>query len=167
MKFLKRSNLDSRNIKDNAVAVEVDNEIKLQSSNVLLIPVGSQSERPISPTNGHMRYNTTSNEFEFYKDAWRKVSFKEPTTITQQNLGNGNATEIYFGPLNSGNADYPYPDLDKPQNIIVLVENVFQLSTTNYTLEDNPAGKSAGRYIKFDSAVPLGKPVVVLHGFDR
>lgn len=139
MKFLRKSQINFRNPKDNSVAIQIDGEVTLDSTNVLLVPKGVTSERPLSPVNGHVRYNTTVNEFEFYQNgAWRKVSYKEPTLITPQNLGNGDSEETYFGPLNSGNTDYPYPELSNPQNIIVLVENVFQLSTTNYTLVDNP-----------------------------
>ena len=168
MRFLKRNQLNYRNVKDNRVAVEIDGEVKLQTTNVVLVPKGTTAERPVSPTQGHIRYNTTNNEFEFYQNsAWRKVSYKEPSAIVQQNLGNGNDVEVYFGPLNSGNTDYPYPELTAPQNILVFIENVFQISGTNYTLVDNPVGKTAGRYIKFDSAVPVGKGVIVLHGFDR
>lgn len=168
MKFLKRSQLNFRNVKDNSVAVEIDGEIKFDSTNVALIPKGTIGERPLTPVNGHMRYNTTTNEFEFYQDgAWRKVSFKEPTLIRQQDLGLGDDVELHFGPLNSGNSDYPYPDLNKPQNILVFVENVVQISLTNYILVDNPVGKPAGRYVRFDTPVPTGKPVTVLHGFDR
>lgn len=152
MKFLRKSQLNFRNVKDNSVAIQIDGEVTLDSTNVLLVPKGATNERPLSPTNGHVRYNTTVNEFEFYQNgAWRKVSYKEPTSITQQNLGNGDSEETYFGPLNSGNTDYPYPELSMPQNIIVLVENVFQLATTNYTLEDNPYTKTS-QYIAFDSA---------------
>ena len=90
---------------------------------------------------------------------------QEPTTITQQSLGNGDGTETVFGPLASGDSAFPVPNA--AQNVLVLVENVFQLSTTNYTLVQNPAGKAAGYYIQFTTAVPLGKPVTVLHNFDK
>ena len=168
MRFLKRNQLNYRNVKDNRLAVEASGEIKMFTAKSLRLPKGTTAERPASPENGHIRYNTTTNELEAYQNsAWRKVDFKEPTTITAQSLGVGDDVEIYFGPLNSGNTDYPYPALTAPQNIMVYVENVYQLPTTNYTLEDNPAGKTAGRYVKFESAVPTGKPVTVLHGFDR
>jgi hypothetical protein len=127
-----------------------------------------------------VRYNIDTDEFEFRQNnQWRNVSYKEPTTIVQQGPWNGDDIELYFGPLDSGNTAYPYPELSNPQNMLVFVENVFQISTTNYVLEDNPAGAPtaafysgastypAGRYVKFDSAVPYGKPVTVIHGFDR
>jgi hypothetical protein len=239
MKFLKRNQLNSRNVKDNRIAVEITNEVKLDTENVLLIPNGPTTSRPgelgtlTDPVEGHIRYNTTDHEFEGRQgtpDAWRKFRFKEPALITQQNLGNGDALEVYFGPLNSGYPDYPYPELSNPQNVMVFIENVFQISTTNYTLVDAPAsiitvGKTdgnptltatqatdsmigatvtgtgipasttvtgvspgvsltlsnavsgagtisatvtrSGRFIEFGSEVPYGKPVTVLHGFDR
>jgi hypothetical protein len=237
MKFLKRNQLNSRNVKDNRIAVEITDEVKLDTENVLLIPNGPTTSRPgesgtlTSPVEGHIRYNTSDHEFEGRQgtpDAWRKFRFKEPALITQQNLGNGDAAEVYFGPLNSGYADYPYPELTNPQNLFVLIENVYQISTTNYTLTDAPAtvisvaktdgnptlitsaatdsmigatvtgtgisgtvtgvspGVSltlntnatgsgtvsatvtrSGRFVEFTSAVPYGKPVTVIHGFDR
>ena len=194
MKFLKKSQINFRNVKDDSIAIQVDGEVTMDTTNVLLVPKGrgpfladgstvdplGDSQRPLSPTNGHVRYNTSTNEFELYQNsAWRKVSYKEPTLITQQGPWNGDDIELYFGPLNSGNPDYPYPETTNPQNILVFVENVFQISTTNYTLVDNPVGVPsasfysgagsypAGRYVKFDSAVPFGKPVTVIHGFDR
>lgn len=239
MKFLKRNQLNSRNVKDNRIAVEITDEVKLDTENVLLIPTGPTTSRPgesgtvTSPVEGHIRYNTTDHEFEGRQgspDAWRKFRFKEPALITQQNLGNGDAAEVYFGPLDSGYADYPYPELTNPQNLFVLIENVYQISTTNYTLTDAPASTisvaktngdptlitseatdsmigaaitgtgipvsttvtgvspgvsltlnnpvsgsgtitatvtRSGRFVEFTSAVPYGKPVTVIHGFDR
>ena len=96
------------------------------------------------------------------------MRFKEPNQnpgITQQNLGNGDAVETVFGPLDSGDPDFPIPDA--AQNVLVFVENVFQISGTNYTLEQNPAGKADGWYIKFSSAPDLAKPITVLHNFDK
>lgn len=168
MKFIKRSSLNAKNIKDESVVSFPDGRVVLGTTNSVLMPKGADADRPASPVNGHVRYNTDSNELEVYQDsAWRKVAYKEPTGIVQQDLGNGDDVEVYFGPLNSGNTDYPYPELSAPQNIMVFVENVYQISTTNYILEDNPSGKTAGRYVKFDAPVPIGKPVTVLHGFDR
>jgi len=247
MKFLKRNQLNYRNVKDNRIAVEITDEVLLDTLNAVLIPNGPTVNRPgevgtiTSPKVGHMRYNTDDQEFEVRQgggldpatglpvaEAWRRIRYKEPVLIKQQNLGNGDAAEIYFGPLDSGNTDYPYPELLNPQNIVVLIENVFQISTTNYTLADNPVSTISvaktngnptlitseatdsmigatvsgtgvsgtvtgvipgvsltvtdnavgtgtvsitvtrdGRFVEFTSAVPYGKPVTVIHGFDR
>ena len=131
------------------------------------LPIGTTNQQPgqsgntiTSPANGMVRYNSSTNQLEAYQNsAWRNVRFKEATTITQQSAGTGDGTETKFGPLS------PIPTA--AQNVLVLVENVMQIATTNYTLVQNPGGYAAGWYISFTSAVPLGKPVTVLHGFDQ
>jgi hypothetical protein len=166
MRLLKAQNTNLRNIKGKGVKYDVNDQVILDSTNCVLVPKGTQAQRPVSPNNGHLRYNTDDNEFEAYQNgAWRELRYKEPGGIVQQNLGNGDATETVFGPLNSGDTDFPIPAA--AQNIIVLIENVFQISTTNYSLVQNPVGKTAGWYVQFTSPVPLNKPITVLHNFDK
>lgn len=168
MRLLKAQNTNLRSITGKGVKYDINDQVIVDSDNVMLIPKGTESERPESPTNGHMRYNTDDNEFEFYVNgAWREVRYKEPNQvgITQQNLGNGDASETVFGPLDSGDADFPVPAA--AQNILVFVENVFQISGTNYTLVQNPSGFADGYYLEFSSAPDLGKPITVLHNFDK
>ena len=166
MRLLKAQNTNLRNIKGKGVKYDVNDQVILDSTNCVLVPKGTQAQRPASPNNGHLRYNIDDNEFEAYQNgAWRELRYKEPGSIVQQNLGNGDATETVFGPLNSGDTDYPIPAA--AQNIIVLIENVFQISTTNYTLVQNPVGKPTGWYVQFSSAPPLAKPITVLHNFDK
>lgn len=189
MKFLKKNQINYRNISDNNLAVQVDGEVTMDTTNALLVPKGNNSQRPLTSVtgdlNGMIRYTSDYNgygdpEFEMRKDnEWRRVRFNEPGLITQQGPWLGDDIEEYFGPLDSEDPRYPVPELDRPQNIMVYVENVFQISTTNYTLVDNPPGAPsaafygsavtypAGRYVKFDTPVPYGKPVTVIHGFDR
>ena len=68
-----------------------------------------------------MRYNTDDDLLEAYPNgAWRELRFKEPNPrsgITQQNPGNGDATETVFGPLASGDADFPVPASKMPPGI--------------------------------------------------
>ena len=115
----------------------------LESTDAILVPKGTTAQRPTSPANGHVRYNTDTNEIEGYQNgAWRKVRYKEPNTvgIIQQNVGSGDAVETIFGPLASGDSDYPTPAA--AQNILVFVENVFQISGTNYSLVQNPGAQN-------------------------
>jgi len=174
MRLIKRQTTNLRNVSGPGIHYDASGQVILETSNVMLVPKGTTAERPVYPTNGHLRYNTTTDEFELYKDsAWRQMRFKEPTAIVQQTLGTGDDTETVFGPLNSGDTAYPIPET--AQSVIVLIENVFQIATTNYTLEQSSSGNLTGPnspyadgwYIKFTSAVPLGKPVTVIHNFDK
>jgi hypothetical protein len=90
-----------------------------------------------------MRYNTdisTGGQVEIYQGGtWRSLRFKEAGQITQQNLGAGDGTTTYFGPLSpqpptvvANNATWG------AQNILVIVENVIQVSGINYTVTNNP-----------------------------
>src|SRR6056300_1033689 len=148
MRLLKAQNTNLRNIYGKGVKYDYDNQVIVDSQRAMLVPKGPLSEQPGQPgvitgaVNGQIRYNTTDEQLEAYQDgAWREIRFKEPNRdpgIVQQNLGVGDASETVFGPLNSRDPDYPVPDA--AQNILVFIENVFQISTTNYSLVQNPSG---------------------------
>ena len=158
MRFVKKQQLNSKLIEDNSVSVSANGHVVLGTNYAVKVPVGNSSERPAYPENGQIRYNTDLNEFEFYvNNAWEEARTQRPATVTVQNLGTGDASEQEFGPLS------PVPQT--AANVLVLVENVVQIAGVNYTMVQNPNGRN-GSFLRFDSAVPLGKDVVVIHGFD-
>ena len=115
------------------------------------------------------RYNTDEANFEVDSFVWNPHS-PENLYNYKSNLGDGDGTETTFGPLNSGDAFYPVPIAEA--NVLVFVENVFQLPVSNYSLVQNPSSGpntpyAAGWYIVFGTPVPSGKPVNVLHNFDK
>lgn len=169
MRLIRSQSTNLRSIRGSGVKYDSNDQVIMDSKTGALLPKGRDNEKPFYPENGYIRYNVDTNELEAYQDgAWRNIRFKEPNNnpgIVQQNLGVGDAVETDFGPLNSGDTNFPVPA--EAQNVLVFVENVFQISTTNYELVQNPAGKTAGWYIRFLTAVPFGKPVTVLHNFDK
>lgn len=214
MKFLKQSQLNGRNLKDQSVAIVTDGtnsagvnrdpRLVFDITNSVQLPKGTTLQRPAGGQgliDGIMRYNQTTAEIEVRSaGAWRRLAYKERSTIEVQtgpigggatwlgdSLDGGVSGETLFGPVEyTALLDYSgaYPaqrviETDKPQNLMVYVENVPQLANVNYILESNPVGNSSptsylagaaypvGVYIKFNGAVPFGKPVTVIHGFDR
>ena len=167
MRFLRRQSTNARGIYGNKdIRRDINGQVVLDSTDMMLVPTGTTAQKITSPVNGHMRYNTTTNVFENYQaGSWAPIRRFEPASIVMQSLGNGNDVETKFGPLNNGDTYNPAPAA--AQNLIVIVENVFQIPTTNYTLEQNPSGYAAGWYVVFGTAVPTGKPVTVLHNFDK
>jgi len=172
MKFLKTKNISKFSVSDNAYIQYPSGRIVIDSTNSLRVPKGTTAEQPQSSlrTGGMIRYNTSSGAganpaataigLEMYHDgAWRTVRLKGPSTITKQTLGPGNNSETKFGPMTFVPAS--------ADNIIVLVENVIQISTTNFTLVTNPIGYASGTYINFLSSVPTGKEITVYYGFDQ
>ena len=180
MRLLKAQNTNLRNIYGKGVKYDTEDLVTVDSTNSMIVPKGADADQPATPINGMLRYNTDDDQFEAYQNgAWREIRFKEPNQdpgIVWQNLGVGDATETVFGELNSGDTDFPVPDA--AENIIVLIENVVQIPTTNYeirqTAEVDVTGPNTpytevdtGWWIEFTSAVPLGKPVTVIHNLDK
>lgn len=158
MKFIKRLALDRSDQQSNRFAVEADDRIVTTSKVSLQLPVGETSDRP-SPVDGQIRYNTTINDTEIYNATgtglgWEKVKTNRQGTITPQNLGVGNYLNSVFGPLSYN------VDITKPQNVLVFIENVFQIPTTNYTLQ---LGSSVGVSKNVVGLTSVGTSTIVLN----
>ena len=143
MRFLRRQTLNRRAVYDNSLYLDTNNNIVMSTSNTLVLPSGTSSginPRPVAPEAGMMRYNTTTLDIEVYQGStWRALRYRESGSITQQTLGVGDGDTIYFGPLT------PAPPTISQRgytwtgaNLLVIVENVIQLHTTNYLVEQNP-----------------------------
>ena len=173
MRFLKQQSTNTRGAIGTGIRYDSTSQAVVDGTQAIVVTLGTTAQRPASPTNGQLRYNTDNNEFEVYENAaWKNLRYNEPNPvgIVQQNLGTGDGTETTFGLLNSNDTDFPVPSA--AQNVLVFVENVFQISTTNYTLVQNPstgpnAPYAAGWYLVFSTPVPTGKPITVLHNFDK
>ena len=176
MRYIKAQSTNARGIygKDD-IRRDINGQIVLDSKDMMMVPKGTEAEGRTAANsgtslttavNGHMRYNTDQDVFESYQaGSWAPIRRFEPASIVQQALGNGDDVETKFGPLDNGDTFNPTPAA--AQNLIVLIENVFQLATTNYVLQQNPPTYTAGWYVVFGTAVPTGKPVTVLHNFDK
>ena len=155
MRFVKKLQLNPKLIEDKSVSVAANGHVVMDTTYALKVPTGNSAQRPASPEIGQIRYNTDTNEMEVYvNNAWEINRTDRPATVTVQTLGTGDAVEQEFGPLS------PVPAT--AANILVLVENVVQIAGVNYTMIQT----GGDYYLRFDSAVPLGKDVVVIHGFD-
>jgi hypothetical protein len=176
MKFLKQKNISRYTINDNTLITNQYGRAIMDLTGGLRLPKGTTAQRPQltgvrtpAGPNGFIRYNTETHSVEAYIDGiWEVIRSAGDTAIVKQTLGPGNATERFFGPLvitptapNPGsagtNAVYTYP-------IIVLVENVMQIETTNFIIRENYLG-SGNTYIEFTSAVPLDKLITIFYGY--
>ena len=191
MRLIKAQTTNLRSIYGKGVKYDIDDQVVVDSTRAMVVPVGTLEQRPgeagvaTSSTVGQVRYNTTDQQLEAYQNgAWREVRFKEPNQdpgIIWQTLSPaGDAVETVFGELNSGDTDFAAPA--SADNIIVLIENVVQLPTTNYTIhqtaeittggaQEGPnapyTASDTGWWIKFTSPVPFGKSITVIHNLDK
>lgn len=158
MRLIKRQTTNLRSIAGKGVQYDIDDQVIVDSERALLVPKGATSERPSEPgiatsqTEGQLRYNSTTEQFEAYQNgSWRNIRFKEPNTdpgIVQQTLTGADATNIIFGKLSNQTLFSP----SQERHILVFVENVFQIATTNYTIIQNPPATDLGGEIAVTTA---------------
>ena len=149
MRYLRTQVLNRRSPQDQRLYVDVNNAVVMKTPNNLTLPVGTTAQRPVNPANGMIRYNTditTGGQVEVYQSGtWRNLRFNEPGKIVQQTLGIGDGENVYFGPISPSPASYTSTQSNMTwdlvqiaKNMLVIVENVIQLSNTNYTVVQNP-----------------------------
>lgn len=143
MRYLRQQVLNRRAPHDQRLYVDMTNSVVMNTTNNLVLPKGGNADRPVSPVIGMIRYNTDTDEVEIYEGTgtpqWRNVRYKEAVGITQQTLGYGDAITIHFGPLNPAPPTYiANNNMWTGANLLVYVENVPQLHSTNYTVVSGP-----------------------------
>lgn len=165
MKYLKGSSLNKFSPSDSSLFNNAAGRAVMNITGGLRLPKGTEAQRPTlsgirqpGGANGTIRYNTDNDSIEAYVGgAWEVVRAPGASSIQKQTLGPGDALETVFGPLDFEPA--------AAENLIVLIENVFQISDTNYTLVYDYSGTPGDTRIQFTSPVPFGKNVTLLFGF--
>lgn len=140
MRFLRNLNLNPKAPHDKRLNITKSDEVQFNTTRSLLLPSGPDADRAASPVAGMMRLNTTSGQVEVYQsNAWRSLRFKEQSQITLQNLGNGDGISTLYGPLNPAPpAVMQSGSTWSGANLMVYVENVFQIFNSNYLIAQNP-----------------------------
>jgi len=191
MKFLKQKNISKFSPTDQTFFTNQFGRAVMNLTGGLRIPSGTTAQRP-DPTKGRwpgvpatqvddeyadgtMRYNIETNSIEALMDGrWEIIRSTAAETIVKQTLGPGDYTETVFGPLLTDERHInAYTASD--DNLIVLVENVFQISSDNFTVQQSVGGSLTGPYapyadgwyIKFTSPVPLDKSITVYYGYSN
>jgi hypothetical protein len=117
-------------------------------SAAVVLPSGSTYDRPQNPVNGQIRYNTDTQRFEIYYNAWQSIAILGNVTI-QKDLFTGDGVTTSF------TLSYIPPDQN---SILVFVGNVAQNPGDAFTL--------AGAIITFANPPPATYSVVVFHKFN-
>ena len=164
MKFLKQKNISKFSITDQTLFTNQYGRAVMGLTGGLRLPQGTTAQRPNETlvrypggisgaefADGTIRYNLDTNSLEaLIAGVWEVVRAPGATAITKQTLGPGDDIETtYTLSQTPSSAD----------NIIVLVENVMQISVTNYNLING------NTEIEFTSAIPSGKYVTIYYGF--
>lgn len=123
--------------------------LKDESTGSIHLPSGSTAERPASPIEGNIRYNTESSQLEFFNGSnFEDVSIQGSVTITKDSFVGDGSTVVYTMSINPNDEN----------GILVFVGNVHQNPGVAYTV--------SGSTITFSSAPPDTHTIVILHGFN-
>jgi hypothetical protein len=140
MRFLRNINLNPKAPHDQRLVITKADEVQFNTPGSLKLPSGTTAQRAASPTAGMMRLNTDTSQVEIYQSSsWRSLRYKESSGITLQSLGTGDGISTLYGPLS------PAPPTVVQSgstwtgaNLMIYVENVFQIYNTNYLIAQNP-----------------------------
>jgi hypothetical protein len=180
MRFLKNQNINRFTINDQSFMTNQFGRAVMGLTGGLRLPQGTTLQRPdpsqgrwpgitatqlnLQYADGTIRYNTDLDPLTggtiglecLIDGAWEVVRSPGAKTIYKQTLIGADGVETDFGPLDRD----PIAD----DNIIVLVENVMQISVTNYTIDYNYNG-TGEQWIIFESPPPPGKYITIYFGF--
>jgi hypothetical protein len=121
---------------------------KISGSTAIQLPLGATSDRPSNPVNGQIRYNTDTQRFEIYYNAWQSIAILGNVTIPKDMFTGDGSTTVFT-------LSYTPPDAN---SILVFVGNIAQNPGDAFTL--------VGATITFSNPPPLGQTVVVFHKFN-
>ena len=73
-----------------AMTIDSSQNATFNSTGALAVPSGTTAQRPASPVNGQIRYNTTTSQTEIYQGgAWNSFISGSATTVTYLVVGGG------------------------------------------------------------------------------
>lgn len=116
--------------------------VHINSTDSIILPVGTSAERPVSPATGMFRFNTDLSVIEYYDGTgWTDtdVSF----TVITSDVFDGDGSTVGFTLLQSGTTS----------GVIVSINGVVQLPTTAYTV--------SGTTLTFTEAPATGDKIEV------
>lgn len=140
MRFLRNINLNPKAPHDQRLRITKGDEVQFNTQYSLQLPSGPTANRASSPSAGMMRLNSDTGQVEVYQSSsWRSLRYKESGAVALQSLGNGDGISTLYGPLSPAppsivQSGYTWTGA----NLMVYVENVFQIFNTNYLIAQNP-----------------------------
>lgn len=123
--------------------------VKDEETGSVTLPSGTTAERSADPLPGDIRFNTSTNNLEFFNGTgFENAAIKGNVSITKDSFTGDGSTMVYTLSITPTNEN----------SVLVFVGNVHQNPGVAYTL--------SGADISFSSPPPDTHTIVVLHGFD-
>ena len=123
----------------------IKNDVIKTRSTAIQLPIGATADRPLTPQNGQIRFNTDTLRFEIYYNAWQSIAILGNVTIPKDTFTGDGITSTFtlsYIPASS-------------TNILVFVGNIPQNPDDSFTL--------SGANINFITPPPASQTVIVFH----
>jgi hypothetical protein len=121
---------------------------RIPGASAVVLPSGATVDRPTTPINGQIRFNTDTQRFEIYYNNWQSIAILGNVTIYKDSFtGDGITSQFtlsYIPPSST--------------SILVFVGNVQQNPDDAFTL--------SGAVITFTTPPPATQSVIVFHKFN-
>ncbi len=117
--------------------------VKINTTSSMKLPYGTTAQRPSSPEEGEIRYNSTLDIVEVYKNStWSRVGDPDTATVSNDTF-DGDGSDTTFTLSNSASTN----------TVIVTSNGVVQVPTTDYTV--------SGTTLTFTTAPAVGDKISV------
>jgi hypothetical protein len=127
----------------NVTNLVTDSVLTLNSTNSMVVPVGTTVQRPLTPYTGMMRFNTTLNQMEIYNNSeWAAVGQTSYTVIADQQFDGDGAT-----------VTFTLSTAQTTNSCIVSINGVVQIPTLAYAV--------SGTTLTFTEAPAVGDVIDV------
>jgi len=119
--------------------------LHINATDALRIPAGNTAQRPGSPANGDIRYNSTTTQIEGYNGAWNAMTGGASLADTDGNTGidverASDENEIHFFTETSGDVAHIRDDGSFEINNLKIADMTISSSTTNGDINISPNG---------------------------
>ncbi len=116
------------------------------ATDAIFVPSGTTAQRPGTPSNGYLRYNTDDAQFEGYADgAWGAIAGSGSGSAMEQQILSGDGSTTGFTLTSAPTSE---------NNLLVFVDGVFQAQDT-YSV--------SGTTLTFSTAPATGRVITVYH----
>jgi len=116
------------------------------ATDAIFVPSGTTAQRPGTPSNGYLRYNTDDAQFEGYADgAWGAIAGSGSGSAMEQQILSGDGSTTGFTLTSAPTSE---------NNLLVFVDGVFQAQDT-YSV--------SGTTLTFSTAPANGRVITVYH----
>ena len=135
--------VDNTLLLGNVTNLVSESVLTLNSTNSMVVPVGTTGQRPVTPYTGMMRFNTTTNQMEVYNNSeWAGVGGTSYTVITDEQF-DGDGSTVTF----------TLSTAQTTSSCIVSINGVVQIPTLAYAV--------SGTTLTFTEAPAVGDVIDV------